>query len=526
MIKPAPSSLGKSLSVASAIMMASVFLSRVLAILRDLTLAWFGGTSSQMDAYVAAFLIPDILNHLLAGGFMSVTFIPIFQKHLAAGDEARAWRVFSNLLVVGTVVLTALVCLSMFFTDPILGLMGRQISDPAQRALTGRMTRIILPAQICFYWGALLMAVQYAKKKFLMPALAPLVYNLGIIGGGIALGRWIGIEGFAWGVLAGALLGNLALQVSGARAAGMRFTPVFDLRDPDLKTYVLVTVPLVLGLGMQFSTELFFRYFGSFLGEGGISGLNYSLRIMWTLVGVFGQAVGVASFPFLASLAAEKKFGDMDALAHGVVTKVIAVIVPIAAVMMVLSVNIVAVMYQRGRFDAASTALTAEALAWYLAGSFAVAAHTIVMRNFYALQNTLLPMCVSTAAAIVCIPLFRIFSARMGANGIALVSSVLMAAQFTVLFTIWNVRYSSRQRLGSFLAALGKIAGVGAVTAGLCIVLRRAVSGAAPVAALPFLWKNLAVCLGAGAPPLALALALLDAGGLVRIRRVFQRKPW
>jgi putative peptidoglycan lipid II flippase len=229
------SAIKRSITIASAIMMASVFLSRVLGVVREMVLGSYAGTGSKMDAYVAAFLLPEIVNHLLAGGFMSVTFIPIFQKHIAAGRRDLAWKTFSNLITTGSLVIAALTAVCLLYTENILGLMGKHIANPEQLALTARMTRIILPAQIFFYWGALLMAVQYAEKRFFIPALAPLIYNLGIILGGVVLSPWLGIEGFAWGVLGGSIIGNFLVQAWGARASGMSFKPLVNLWDPDLR---------------------------------------------------------------------------------------------------------------------------------------------------------------------------------------------------------------------------------------------------------------------------------------------------
>jgi len=323
-------------------MMGSVLLSRVLGIARELVLASFGGTSGQMDAYVAAFLIPEFLNHLLAGGFMSITFIPLFQKHLVAHDEPRAWRMFSNLFICGSLVMVVFVILGLLFTRQILGLLGSRVGG-AEIELAVRMTHLILPAQLFFYWGALLMAVQFAQKRFFVPALAPLFYNGGIIVGGMVLGPRLGIEGFAWGVLGGAFVGNVVVQLFGLRGLGMRFRFVMNFKDPDLIQYVLISLPFILGLGMQFSNEIAFRIFGSFLHEGGLASLNYSLRIMWVLVGLFGQAVGIASFPYLTRLAAEGKLSEMNKVAFGVLNHIGIMLIPVSAVLMALAPETVAV---------------------------------------------------------------------------------------------------------------------------------------------------------------------------------------
>ena len=252
-----------SLSIATLIMMGSVLLSRVIGLVREIILARYGGTSYEMDAYVTSFIIPELLNHFLAGGFLSITFIPIFQKHLVNNREDLAWRAFSNLFIIGTLVFGVVIPITVFIVPDILKLLGPQINDPQSFPLTVRLTRIILPAQLLFYWGALLSAVQMARKKFFLPALAPLGYNCGIILGGILLGSRLGIEGFAWGVVGGAFFGNFVLQIPGALQCGMRFFPVCDFRDSDLHTYLKKTVPLILGLGMTFSNERTTRLTGS-----------------------------------------------------------------------------------------------------------------------------------------------------------------------------------------------------------------------------------------------------------------------
>jgi putative peptidoglycan lipid II flippase len=266
--------LKKSITIASLIMMGSVLLSRIMGMVREMVLAHLLGISAEMDAYVASFIIPEFLNHFLAGGFLSITFIPIFQKYVLKGEREKAWRVFSNLLTVGSCVFIILIALAFVFTDPIVGLLGRHISEGPRRELTVHLTRIIIPAQLMFYWGAFFMAVQYAQHRFFLPALSPLFYNLGIIACGWLLFPWCGVSGFAWGVFIGAFLGNVAIQLPGALLVGMRFRFRFDLKDKDLSRYIILTLPLIVGLSMTFSDEVFFRFFGSFLGSGGLASVN------------------------------------------------------------------------------------------------------------------------------------------------------------------------------------------------------------------------------------------------------------
>jgi putative peptidoglycan lipid II flippase len=508
--------LKRSIAIASVIMMTSVLLSRIMGLVRETVLSGYCGTSTEMNAYVASFIIPELLNHFLAGGYLSITFIPIFQKYLVSGEREKSWRVFSNLLTAGTIVLAVLVVLCIVFTRQIIGLMGHGV--PLD--LTVRLTRIIMPAQLLFYWGAFLLAVQYANNRFFLPALLPLCYNGGIILGGIILYPVIGIEGFAWGVLIGSLVGNVFVQLPGALRVGMRYRFVLDVKDKDLYTYVMVTIPLIIGAGMTFSNEIFFRYFGSFLKGGALASINYSLRTMMIFVGVFGQAAGVASYPFLTRLAVERKFGDMNNLLNGITRKIAALLIPCCGVMIPLSAQVIAVLFQHGRFDAASTAATAPVLAMYLAGAFPFAASTIVMRSFYAEQKMIFPMVTSTAIALASIPCFLWLSTLLGAMGIALASSVAMTVQFFVLYWTWENRHSFRADFVATLVVFGKVLCIGAVAGALCLAVKMLL---VPHIGTHSFVQNLLLAAGAGVPALAAAAVALHFGKVVDVRELALR---
>ena len=420
-------------------MMASVFLSRVVGLFREMVIAHIGGAGAAVDAYQVAFVIPDILNHVVASGFMSVTFIPIFSRYLADNREDDGWVVFSIILNCFGCFLVALIIVAVVLTPQLIALIAPGLKNPDTIANAVKMTRIILPAQLFFFVGGLLMAVQFSKEKFFIPALAPLLYNLGIISGGLILGPWIGMEGFAWGVLIGAFCGNLFIQFFGVRQTGLKYFFNFDLGHPALKQYVFLTLPLMIGLTMTFSTEFFFRLFGSFLPQGSIAVLNYGLRIMLILVGLFGQAVGTASYPFLARLVAENKLNEMNKLLNNTL-RFLAMVIPFSVLLMVLRTEVVRIIFQRGKFDAAATALTAEVLIYLLIGTFAFAAYTVVVRGYFASQNTLFPALYGTIVVIVSVPLYLLGMNLLGVRGVALAVSVSGILQVTVLYALWNKR--------------------------------------------------------------------------------------
>lgn len=437
--------MSRKIGIASMIVMGSVFLSRVLGQLRQSYIAYVGGTGSDVDAYTIAFQIPDMLNHVVAGGFLSVTFIPIFATHLEAGREEEGWRVLSVVLTVCLSVLAVLTVLTMWAAPTLVGWVAPGISDdPATLAKATHMTRIILPAQIMFFAGGIFMAVQYAKGRFLLPALAPLIYNLGIIGGGVALSEQLGIEGFAWGVLMGAFAGQFVLQWIGARDAGMRLRPNLNISHPDFRTFLWLTFPLVLGLSMTFSMEFFFKFFGSMLGKGTVSSLNYALRVNLMLVALFGQAAGVASFPFLARLYARGDIPEMLETLNLTIRRYLCLAIPSSVLMIVAAHETVVVLFKRGAFDHAAVVTTTSMLRIFLAGAFAMAAVNLVVRGFYATRSTWLPALFGSIAVALSVPLYWLFSRWLGGLGVALGVTISGFLQAALLYGVWNHRMKNR----------------------------------------------------------------------------------
>lgn len=429
----------RKMGLAALIMMASVFLSRALGVVREAAIAALGGAGIAVDAYKTAFVVPEILNHVAASGFLSITFIPIFARYLAADDERGGQRIFSIILTVFGTFLCLLIVLAMLAAPQLLRWLAPGRSEPEFLILATRMTRIVLPAQFFFFAGGLLMAVQFARQRFFLPSLAPLVYNAGIIGGGFALASWRGVEGFSWGVLIGAAVGHLGLQWIGARRTGLRLRLCWDIAHPDLRRYLLLTLPLILGLTMTFSTEIFSKFFGSYLPSGAISWIDYAYRVIMLLVGFFGQAVGVASFPFLADLAARGRVEEMNRLFNQTL-RYLALMLPVCVLIWVLRHEIVGLLFERRNFTAADTRMTALALAGMLVGAVAFAAQTVVNRGFYAMQNTLLPAVYGSLATLASLPLYWAGAQWFGVAGVGAAISFAALFQVVVLFAVWNRR--------------------------------------------------------------------------------------
>lgn len=502
----------KKIGFASFIMMASVFASRIIGLVRETSIAWMGGASAGVDAYQVAFVVPEILNHVVASGFLSITFIPIFTRYLVENNEQEGYRVFSIILNCFGTGLLIFICLSMIFAPELICVLAPGLKNGPAFDLAVRMTRIIIPAQFFFFAGGLFNAVQFSKERFLFPALVPLVYNTGIIVGGILLYPVLGMEGFAWGVLAGAFCGSFLLQLFGAKRVGLIYMPSFDFRHPDVIKYVLLTLPLMLGLTMTFSTEILMKFFGSLLSEGSISALNYALRIMFILVGLFGNAVGMASYPYMAKIAAKKDFSGLNTIMNQTL-KYIFIVMPFSVVFMVLNKEVVAILFQRGAFDAHDAALTSGVLPYFMAGAFAFSAQTIVSRGFFAVQNTLFPAIFSTVCVALSLPFLYFAMKTMGIKGVALGLSLSVIVTTGALFEVWGrkTKNTERSEVYSFLGVMLLVSIV------VWLVLKAVYTGIVYLIPIPSFFSHIFICIIVGT---LFLIILAGIGKVFKIREV------
>ncbi len=416
----------RRLGAAALLMTTAMFLSRVIGYLREAYIAARFGASSLTDAFYAAFTLPDWLSHLVAGGTLSITFLPVYARYLATGDEQQANRVLGT---VATVMLAAVgggVLLGELLAGPIVRGFFHRL-DPASIDECVRMTRILLPAQIFFFAGGLASATLFARGKFAAQAASPLIYNVGIIAGGIALGGLFGIEGLAWGALAGAIVGPFLIPAISAWRHGARVRPSFDTRHPGFVEWLKLSLPLMVGVSMVTADEWLLRYFA---GDeaGALTRLTYAKRLVAVPIAVAGQAIGTASMPFFARLHAEGKRAELaDTVARtlrgtGIVSALI------AAAMIGVVVPLVDILFHRGEFrtsDVAETALYTAIFAaavplWALQGLFA--------RVFYAARNTWTPMVAGTIVTVVSVPLYALLYRATGPAGLAVASGVVMLA--------------------------------------------------------------------------------------------------
>ena len=470
----------KSMTRAALVLMASTLASRALGLVREALLAARLGTGIEADAYATAFLLPDLVNTLLAGGFLSLSFVPLYMAALRERGRLQASRFLAAVVVflgvAGAVAIAAL----WIGAEPALRLMQPGMAGTPAMEKAVHLTRILLPAQLCFLLAGAWNGVQYAHRKFLYPALAPLVYNLGILGGGWFLAPWMGAEGFAWGVLAGAVVGHLFLQAWGvARLGEVVAAPTGT--GPDLKAFLWRSAPLMLGLTLGFSSEFLLRRLAGYLGTGAVAEASYAFRLMMVLVALFGQSTGVASYPFLVELANGAQWEKLQGLLNQTLLRLAALLVPVSFLVSFHARDVVALAFRRGRFDQAAVEAVALPLASMVWCVFPWCVQIVLARALYARGKFWLGAALGTICVLVAWPVWSTAVDLSGKRGIGPGLVFLVGLQALVFGTVWWKGPQGRLAFAGLGRLLPEIAAVSFLACwmgmGVGLVFPAAVSG-------------------------------------------------
>ena len=432
---------------ATMLMMSAVFLSSVTGFLRSSYIAWRFGAGMETDAYIAAFTLPDLLNYLAAGGAVSITFITLLTRGRAENKEAEVEKAFHVVLTVMSLVLIVFIVAAMWFAPEVVGHWFPKFSDEKLH-LCVHLTRILLPAQLFFYVGGVVSAVQFSQRKFLIPAFAPLIYNVGIIAGGIFLSRFVGIDSLAYGALAGCILGPFLLNVFGAAKSGASFRLNFDVTHPMFKEWLRLTIPLMLGFTVVAVDEWIMRYFASG-NTGDISRINYAKTLFRVPVAMLGQAAGQASLPFFAQLFNSGNREDFSRKVSENIGSIATLSILAMSWILVVSTPLVRLIYERGAFKNGDSAFTASLFILFSLSLIFWTTQNLYARAFYAMNNTFTPMFAGTLITLISVPLYmwlyRYFNpGNAGAIGLAIASDVAIAIHTLVLaFLLNKKRYVS-----------------------------------------------------------------------------------
>lgn len=387
------------------------------------------GVGREWDAFVTANSIPELIFTLIAGGALAHAFIPIFGGFLARGDYQGAWRTASH--VINTVfTLTFLVSALVFVIAPWL--VAHVVApgfDAANQAQTVELMRILLVSTLIFSISGISMGILQSFNHFLLPALAPIMFDIGILLGVILLIKPFGVQGIAFGAVLGAAL-HLGIQVPGLIRYKLRWRPELGLKDPVLWRVFRLMLPRVAGLGVFSLNFLIMNNIASRLGEGSVSALSWGWRLMQIPQTLIGTAMGTVIFPTLAALS---ELGDAngkrDAMA-GALRFILMASIPSAVGLIVIGQPLISLL-ERGAFDASASALVYSTLRFFALGIVVHSTLEVVARSFYADKDTLTPLWAALGGAAINLVLAFILSDVARVEALSLQYGAL--AQFPLL---------------------------------------------------------------------------------------------
>lgn len=430
-------------------MTASLLLSRVLGIIREIIIANKFGQSIYTDAYSYSFQIPDLLFFLIAGGALSSAFIPVFTEYLHTNREDDAWHVFSSVATIMSLAILGFIVVAWVAAPWLAHVVAPGL--PADQAaevypLIVLMSRIVLPAQFAFFIGGLLFGTLYARQVFSVPGLGPNIYNIGIIFGAVALSTLFnpGVIGMSWGALIGAFAGNIFIPLIAMRNLGMRYSFRIDFQHEGVRKVFKLMAPVVFGLSLPGVFVLFLVSLSSFFGkdsEGIATAFRNANQLMQAPLGVFGQALAIAAFPALSQFFAT---GRMDMYRDQLVRTMRTVVfltVPIAMLLLASSADIIKTIFEHNQFTPEDTARTAPLLAAFAIGVPAWCLQPLLMRGFFSIQETKKPIILGTLTTAVFLTL-AFASIQLELPPYALAASGSVAAIFLVAILTASLRRS------------------------------------------------------------------------------------
>jgi putative peptidoglycan lipid II flippase len=446
---------------AAGVVTLAVLCSRVLGLVRDQVFTALFGAGGAMDAFTAAFRIPNLLRDLFAEGALSTAFVTTFSKTIMHGGHEAAWRL-ANKVATLTFVVLAVICLAgVIFSPQIVAGVAPGFSAP-KAALTVTLTRIMFPFILMVSLGALVMGMLNSRHVFGMPALASSFFNLGSIAGGVLLGYWLdphfgprALAGLAVGTLIGGLL-QLVAQLPSLRRLGYRFHPDFHWRDPGINAILALMGPSVIAASTTQVNVLINSVFASTLGNGPIIWLAIAFRLMQLPLGLFGVALGTVTLPLLSRLVAAGNLRSFRAELSRGMRLAFLLTLPATVGLIMLAGPIISVLYQHGRVTAYEAAQAAGALRFYAIGLCGYAALKVLVNAFYALDRRKTPMMVSFMAVALNLLFNWLFTFRLGwgVQGLAFSTGCVATCNFLVLYLLMRkqlTRLETRRMLGMLL---------------------------------------------------------------------------
>jgi putative peptidoglycan lipid II flippase len=441
----------RSIMKSTSIVAAGTLASRILGFLRDVVLAKYFGTGFKADALFVAFRIPNLFRDLVGEGATNSVLVPVFSEYLIKKEKQEFWKFVNAIFTVGLLVLSAITLLGVLLSPAIVRLIAPGfIEDQEKLKLTVRLTKIMFPYLIFMGLTAYSMAVLYVFRSFFAPAFSPCLLNIAMIAATLLSVRYLKepVYGLAIGVLVGGFL-QFVFQLPPLIKRGIKLEKPETLRHPGVVQVGKLLLPRLFGASVyQLSAfiDTFCASFATIVGMGGISAVYYATRIVQFPMGIFGFSLASASLPVLASLANRDEIEQFKKTIIFSLENILFVMLPMSIVLVFLGHPMVRLLFERGTFDAYSTAITSSALVFYALGLAGFGGVKIMVTAFYALQDTKTPVKVAAVCLVINAGFNFLLMWPMKISGIALANSISATVNLAALF--WLMQ----KKIGAFPA--------------------------------------------------------------------------
>lgn len=429
----------KTIISAGSILAIAMFSSRILGLVRDKLLAHKFGASLATDIYNASFRVPDLIFNIIILSTISAGFIPVLTKYLREKDNnKKAWQLVNNLL--NTVLLSLIIIIPiMVLTADIWTSWLVPGFDAQAKKLTANLSRIMFISPLLFAISNIFGSVLRVFRRFIVWALCPILYNLGIIIGIIFFTPIWGLYGLAFGVLLGAFA-HLIIQIPTIIHIKYKYKFIINLKDQGLRRILKLMLPRALGMSVIQVNILAITILASLIGEGSIAAFSFANNLQGMPIGIFGISFAVAAFPALSRFSAKQEIEKFKNTFAKTMARIMFFAVPAAAFMYILRAQIVRLVFGSGQFDWADTRTTIACLGFFAFGLSAQASISLLARAFYAIENTKIPFITSFIGAIINIILGIYLSPKMGIGGLALAFTIAGIVNMALLFFILRIK--------------------------------------------------------------------------------------
>lgn len=431
----------ESITGAAVILAGASFAAKLLGLLRNRVLAGQFGAGDTLDAYYAAFRIPDAIFQFIVLGALSAGFIPVFVGLMERRDHGEHFRVAATVMNALVIVLAIFAAGFIIFTPQLQSLIAPGFSGEKLTTTIG-LARIMALGPIFLGISAVFSGILQSYRRFVIYALAPIFYNVGIIVGALWLVPYFGVSGLALGVVMGTIL-HMAVQLPAVRVVGFRWRPILDFKSASVRAIAWLSVPRMLGLAVTQVNLFVITILASKLSSGSLSVFNLANDIQGVPLGLFAVSLATAAFPAFSEFAARSNREGFRRSFSSTARLILFLTIPCAILLLLLRAQITRVLLGSGQFDWSATIATADTLAFFSISLFAQALIPLSVRALYAVKDTLSPFIAGVVSVVVNIFVALWLQESMGISGLALAFSI---ASIVNLIMHWIVL---RRHLGS-----------------------------------------------------------------------------